>query len=984
VSATLLALLAGRQQARLLRLSFPHDDGPAAPLLVERLQADEYLSKDFRFTVELLSDDARIPLEALQGKLMCVSLVQAGGTLRSFTGHVQRFKHVKTDGGFAYYRAVLVPWLQYLQLRRNQRLFHEQTLYDQAREIFGDYGALPVWDWKIKGEQPRLTMTTQWAESDHNYLSARWEAAGYSYRYEHDPKGHRLVVQDDTRDAEPIDGPAPEIRFQAQGGSADEDAIAQWRAERRWASGRAALSGYDFKSPQPLHAEVPTLNRQGDIPTLEVHAYEGHYGFKHRSGADRLVRQRMEEIEARGLRFEAEGNNRRVAPGRWFRLAEHYLYGPEPAFLILEAHHEARNNYLQGADAPAAYSNRFVCQPLDLPWRPGRGFNSQPARLLELQTATVVGPDGEGSLNIDAYGRVRLQFHWDRLATNSCWVRVASHWAGATQGASSHPRVGSEVIVQWLDGNPDHPIVTGCVHNQRHMPPWQLPGQQALSGVRSRELKPGGTGRSNHLVFDDTAGKIQVQLRSDHQASQLSLGHITRIEDVAGRKEARGQGFELRTDGQGSVRAQRGLLISTEPRPGARAHVTDMAETLQRLKDGQALHHDLSDAARLAKAHEAGDQDTVVQALDAQAQGLSSGSGNPATGDFPEYASPQLTLASPAGLQASVEGSSHVASTEHNAFTSGGHTSVSAGKSLLVSARNAVRLFAYQAGMKLLAASADIDISALKHSIHLLAKLDITHTANRITLSAKEEITINGGTSFSRWNASGITHGTSGVWKQQAGDHQASGPASEGSPSLPRAEPLPRGQLDLLHHYIDRAGAKRQPVRQGSYSVTDAEGGVHEGVLDANGFASLAGLPMGTALVRYGDDPRDPWDEASYLGQPAWPPPSPANGEDGSSADERTDGRAEAALPGGARPGYGAAALSAIGRGMTGPAQAAGRLAAAAEAATQALSAARALRQGGAQALLGPASELARSAARGRPAPAAALPPLLPPGTSSR
>ena len=951
----LQALLEAHQTTRLLRMSFPRNDGPEARLMVNRLNGTEYLSRDFAFTVELLSDDACIELEAMHGKLLCVSLVQADGRLRPFTGYVTSFKLVKTDGGVAFYEAVLKPWLAYTRLRRNNRLFHAQSLRDQADTIFDDYGALPAWEWKVGGDQLQLTMATQWDETDHNYLCRRWEAAGYSYWYEHSGDGHTLTVCDDTRAAEPIGGPSPGIRFHGAGGAVDEDAIGEWSPLRQWVSGQAAVSGFDFKSPRPIHAETVTIAEQGDIPQLEVHSYEGHYGFKHQSGAYQLTRLRMEEIEARGKLYEAQGNNRHVAPGKWFRLLGHFSESENSEFLILEVHHEASNNYLQGKEALAEYKNRLLCQPKALPWRPGRGFNSKDTKLLALQTAIVVGREGQGSLNVDQYGRIQVKFHWDRDESGSCWVRVSSNWAGGEKGLTSHPRVGSEVIVQWLDGNPDHPIVTGSVYNQSYMPPWKLPDQRALTGLRSRELTAEGGntpgGRSNHLVLDDTQGQIQAQLKSDHFASQLSLGHIARIEDNAGRKDARGQGFELRTDGIGAVRAQQGLLLSTEGRPNARAHITDMAETVARMAQGQELHDSLSQTAQQAQAHQPGDQDQVAAALQAQVDAIKGQGGTPAQGEFPEFKAAHLLLASPAGIETSTQGSTHLMSVEHTALTSGGHTSLSAGKSLLVSVKEAVRMFAYKAGMKLVAASADIDITALKDSVNILAKLNITHTANRITITAKEEVVINGGTSFSRWNASGIVHGTGGNWVQHAAHHSFVPAKSEGTPALPQTVQLAPGQLDLYHQYVNLAGGKKGGIRQGDYTVVDAEGGIHQGTLDGNGFASVAGLPMGMATVSYGKDPRDPWDEDSYLGQDTeWP----------AVALPETD-------------------VDAVEGSLNG---AAARFGAAAQAVEQAASAVQSLKNGGARALLAPVAQAGMANVAGKLASGATAPGL--PGSLPR
>ena len=969
----LQTLLDAHQSTRLLRLSFPKNDGPQARLMVNRFEGTETLSRDFEFKVELLSDDSRIELEAMHGKLLCVSLVQADGSLRPFTGYVTSFKLVKTDGGVVFYEAVLKPWVAYLRLRRNNRLFHAKSLREQVEAIFAGYGDLPKWDWEVTGEQPQFTMATQWDETDHNYLCRRLEAAGYSYWYEHSDEGHTLKVCDDTRTAPPIDGPSPGVRFQRAGGVLEEDAIGDWSPVRQWASAQAAVSGFDFKNPRPVHADSVTIDQHGDIPQLEVHSYEGHYGFRHQSGAYQLSRLRMEEIEARGKLVEAQGNNRRVAAGRSFRLFEHFSESEDSEFLILEVHHVASNNYLHGRDAVSEYKNRLLCQSKALPWRPGRGFNSTDTKLLALQTALVVGPEGQGSLNVDRYGRIQVKFHWDRDESGSCWVRVSSNWAGGEKGLTSHPRVGSEVIVQWLDGNPDHPIVTGSVYNESYMPPWKLPEQQALTGLRSRELTATGGnapgGRSNHLVLDDTQGQIQAQLKSDHLASQISLGHISRIEDNAGRKDARGQGFELRTDGHGVVRAQQGLLLSTEGRPNARAHITDMEETLARMTQGQQLHDSLSQVAQQAQAHQPGDQDQVAAALQAQVDAIKGQGGTPAQGEFPEFQAPHLTLASPAGIETTTAGSTHVMSVEHTALTSGGHTSLSVGKSLLASVKEAVRLFAYKAGMKLVAASADIDITALKDSVNILAKLNITHTADRITITAKEEVVINGGSSFSRWNASGIVHGTSGTWRQHAAQHELVQGKSEGTPGLPQTVKLPPGQLDLYHQYVNPDGGRKQGIRQGEYTVVDAEGGVHQGTLDGNGFASVAGLPMGMATVSYGKDPRDPWDEGSYFGEETeWPHAAPEAGAadaagSGATADRPAPGAQNLASFAGA-----GAAAAGLGGG------AGGKFGAVAQAAKQAASAVQSLQKGGAQALLAPIRQTVMANVAGKlPGGAAAM-----------
>ncbi len=575
VPLTLATLLQDRQHNRILRLAFPNQDGPAATLMANRLEAEEELSRDFTFTVEVLADDARIALKTVQGKMVTVSLVRGDGSMRYFNGYVFGFSLVKTDGSVAFYKMVLKPWLAYLKLRKDNFLFHNMSLRDQTETVFADYGSHPDWDCRVQGDDAAMTMACQFDETDHNYLHRRWEAAGWHYWYEHAENGHKLVLSDNSTRADPIDGGSPDVRFQRHGGSLEEEAIGDWAPVRQIVPGRAVLSGFDFKQPVPSLVDVPTLSEQGDVLQVETYEYTGAYGFKGNKAGDAKGQLRMEELESRSKHIDAGGNNRYGMPGRWFRLTEHFSFDlSDPAqvpekgeFLIVSLRHSASNNYLQHEEQAPDYSNTLTCIRKTVPWRPGRGYNSVETKIHGPQTAVVTGPAGQ-EIHTDEHGRVRVQFHWDRFGLNdersSAFVRVASSWASGNFGAISLPRVGDEVIVQWLDSNPDHPIITGRVYNADNMSPWDLPSQTALSGIRSSELKGAGAGgRNNHLLMDDSSGQIQAVLSSDHHRSQLSLGYLTRVLGTPGRKDYRGEGYELRTDGWGSLRAAKGILLTS-------------------------------------------------------------------------------------------------------------------------------------------------------------------------------------------------------------------------------------------------------------------------------------------------------------------------------------------------------------------------------------------------------------------------------------
>jgi type VI secretion system secreted protein VgrG len=523
VITSLQDVLADRQHKRLLRLSFPNDDAPADLLLVNQLDALEGLSRPFEYTLELLSDSAHIALKDMQGKMLAVQLVCQDGSLRHFTGHVFSFGLKKVDGGVAYYEATLGPWFRYLALRKDNYLFHNATLYDQTASVFSDYGGLCNWDWRVAGSKKVMKDACQFDETDANYLQRRWNAAGLVYWFEHDASGHKLVVTDDTTAAEPIDG-AEEVPFQRHGGAREEDGIGDWSPARHIVQGSVTVGSYDFKSGKPVVSSMPTVNQQGNVPTIESYEYTGALGFSDGDSGQALARLRMEEMEAAGKQFHGAGNNRRIAPGRWFRLSGHFdspAHGDSnqaSEFLVVEARHRASNNYQAKTETPSHYENTLTCIRKIIAWRPGRAFNCIETRIYGLQTATITGPAGE-EIYTDEYGRVRVQFHWDRVGVrdenSSTWIRVATPWSGSNFGMTSIPRVGTEVIIAFIGGEPDRPIITGMVPNIDTMPAWGLPANKTQSGMMSRSSPGGGTENANALRFEDKKGAEQVWIKAE-------------------------------------------------------------------------------------------------------------------------------------------------------------------------------------------------------------------------------------------------------------------------------------------------------------------------------------------------------------------------------------------------------------------------------------------------------------------------------------
>ena len=707
------------QHNRLVRMDFPQEDGPTATMLINRVHMREELSRDFRIDAEVLSDSVHITLTSMMARMVTISIVREDGSMRYMNGYVSSFRFVKTDGGFAFYNMVLLPWLGFARLRKDNVSFQYRSVLEMTEATFAHYRQR---DWRTRMsldyEDRKLTLANQHNETDYNHLHRRWEDAGLYYWYEHRFDGHTLILSDNSMQSDAIDashasGEADAMTYRDHVGATEGDGIREWQAVRQLGSGKLSLSSFDYEDPMPKVANGTSRNRQDTaLGDHEIYENAGAYAFSDLDQGDTLAQRRMDENDIRTQYFEVQGNDRAAQPGRLFKLAGHFSAEAPPSesagevrehmalrnYLIVSVDHTASNNYPAGCDGQSEYTNTFTCIRSDKRWRPGRRYNSDPCMNPGVQTAIVVGPPGE-SIYTDDLGRVKLQFHWDRLGAfdqaSSPWIRVMMPMAGSNLGQICVPRVGQEVVVQFLDGNIDRPIVVGVVYNRHNMPPWSLPGQQALSGLRSRELTGGASGKSNHLVLDDTPGAMQVQLKSDHQCSQLSLGSITRIESTQGRADLRGEGWELATNATGVARAGQGMLITTEARPNAAQNAASMQETIGRLVAASERHKLLADSAQQYGAQEGPGQQLAVGAvLDSQNDAMNASAKGKGHAGFSQ---PHLVLASPVGIAMTSAASTHIASDDHTALTSGRNISLAAGDSIFASVGEAFRLFVRKA-----------------------------------------------------------------------------------------------------------------------------------------------------------------------------------------------------------------------------------------------------------------------------------------------
>ena len=331
-----------------------------------------------------------------------------------------------------------------------------------------------------------------------------------------------MVLSSDSTQAEPCDGPGS----MSWEGTTGVRRCGLWTfgGARSVASTVVAASSFDFKQPRAMHASAPSMNQQGQLTRMEVYDYAGAYGFANQQAGDDWVLRRMEEIEAAAKHFEATGDEDHGQCGRSFVLQGHQdllkrMDEPEDVeFLITDIHHEASNNYEAQQTTEADYRCRFNSLRKKIPWRPGRGHHSTEPKIYGLQTAIVVGPLERKFIptSTDACGCSFTGTARASLTTNpapGCAWPVPGR--AATLAFMAVPRIGQEVIVQWLDGNPDRPLVTGRVYNQDNMPPWELPANKTQTGMLSRSTTGGGYDNANALRFEDKKGQEEVWLHAE-------------------------------------------------------------------------------------------------------------------------------------------------------------------------------------------------------------------------------------------------------------------------------------------------------------------------------------------------------------------------------------------------------------------------------------------------------------------------------------
>ncbi len=495
-------------------------------LLFTQMEGFDEISQCFRYDTGLVSKDINIKAEDILGTPATIS-IRTDSDKRFFHGVVAEFSFHEYRDDYAHYRAVLRPWLWFLTNRSDNRIFQKKSVIEIIEEVFKPYTNAKV-EKRLKKSYPPRDYCVQYRETDLNFVQRLMEHEGIFYHFDHADGEHTLVLSDANASVKDAAGyETIKFRSETDNVTALDDVIHTLLPRASVRSGTYVHTDYDFKKPATDLMTKSDAPKSHEAAKGELYHYPGDYIEV--GDGEPLAAIRLEEAQAPHVRVAATGNVRGLWSGVSFSLEEFERESDNQKYLVLRSDYQMWDEeHRAGMErTDEGIRVRLVLQPHALTFRPER---RTPSPLMSgPQTAVVVGPSGE-EIFTDAYSRVKVQFHWDRLGgkdeNSSCFVRVSSVWAGSGWGFIQIPRIGQEVIVDFLEGNPDAPIITGRVYNAAQMPPYGLPGSATQSGWKSNS-SPGGGGW-NEMRFEDKAGSEEVYFQAQKDHNELIKNNESR------------------------------------------------------------------------------------------------------------------------------------------------------------------------------------------------------------------------------------------------------------------------------------------------------------------------------------------------------------------------------------------------------------------------------------------------------------------------
>lgn len=490
------------QTGRPIRLDTPLGEDV---LLLEEFTGAEGVSQQFSFHLRAVSTNGALPLgEGLLQKPVVVTLALPGGESRFIHGIVSRAVQLERSKGLTTYHLEIVPWSWFLSLVTDCRIFKKKSVKEIITQIFEDQ-SFTDFKFSLAGSYQR-EYCVQYRETSLDFISRLMEEEGMFYFFEHTADKHTLVIADAQSRFSPC-AFKPDVEYGLSADSTlDQDVVRTIAMEHSVRSRTVSLTDYDFQKPKVDLGVRATTSR------YDLYDYPGRYYS--RDIGEHYAKVQLEEHEAQRFVLAGTGNCRQFIAGYTFNLKDISGQTADDTFLLLSvAHSASATSYRSDGLEPFIYENHFQAIPSAVTYRPPR-LTRRPL-VQGTQTAVVVGPAGEEFNVVDKYGRVEVHFFWDREDKNSCPVRVSQSWAGKNWGAIQIPRIGQEVVVDFLEGDPDRPLIIGRVYNAEQMPPYDLPADQTISGVKSRSSKGGGAANYNEIILEDKKGQEFIRIHAE-------------------------------------------------------------------------------------------------------------------------------------------------------------------------------------------------------------------------------------------------------------------------------------------------------------------------------------------------------------------------------------------------------------------------------------------------------------------------------------
>ena len=524
-------------------------DAPVSSLIFQSMIGREEMGRPYLFSLELLCTDATLDPDVMLGQPMTVHLELRDGGMRHFHGFASHFAQTGLRGDYAQYAVTLRPWLWFLTRTTNCRIFQNQTAVGVVKAVFREHG-FTDFDESLTESYDILDYIVQYRETDFAFVSRLLEQEGIYYYFRHQQDKHKLVLCDSYSAHAPVLHYA-KLPFIPPNPNRDRliDYIDDWRTQYAIQAGAVALKDFDFERPTAKLMQRkahPNAHAKSDY---EIYDYPG--GYIEGARGDTQALHRIEELNIEYARATGHTNARGVGVGNLLTLSDHPVARFNIEYLIQSAKyelhtHDPRSN---SGEVRPVFDCQFGVIESSKPFRAAR-LTPKPV-VGGPQTAVVVGKKGQ-EIWCDEHGRVKVKFHWDRESegneNSSCWVRVAQTWAGTGWGAMHIPRVGQEVIVDFLEGDPDRPIITGRVYNADNPPPYKLPAHQTQSGIKSRSTKDGGPSNFNEIRFEDMKGSEELFMQAEKDKRVLvkndrstSVGNDDKLEITKNRTKKIGK-----------------------------------------------------------------------------------------------------------------------------------------------------------------------------------------------------------------------------------------------------------------------------------------------------------------------------------------------------------------------------------------------------------------------------------------------------------